>query len=135
MPIKSNHLDTHHLYAHFLDALEAGSSPDDIANVVTNALNQAKTSYEATLRQAQQKEEKEAAIDSLLASMRECDSAFGIPLLASDTSDATKKKLFTFMETLRSIFDLASTADKEEEEGKEESSSEDILRSFISTLI
>lgn len=131
MPIKSNSLDSHRLYSTFLDALQAGMSTDDIANVVSDALNQAKNSYEATLRQAQQKEEKEAAIDDLLASMQKCGSAFSIPRLASDTSDAAKEELITFMETLRSIFDLASAADKEEEE----SSSGDVLRSFISTLL
>lgn len=132
MPIKTNPLDSHRLYSTFLDALQAGMSADTIADTITDALNQAKTSYEATLRQAQQ-QEKEAAIDELLSSMRKCGNAFSIPNLASDTSDAAKEELLTFMETLRSIFDLASTAEKEEEE--KESSSEDILRSFISTLL
>lgn len=130
MPIKLQTFDSHRLYSTFLDALQAGISADDIADITSDALNRAKTSYEAEQKNIKQKE-KEAAIDDLVASIRKCACAFSIPQLASDTSDATKEELLTFMETLRSIFDLASTADKEEEESTEK----DILKDFISTLM
>ena len=130
MPIKLQTLDSHRLYCTFLDALQAGISADDIADITSDALNRAKTSYEAEQKNIKQKE-KEAAIDDLVASVRKCGNAFSIPQLASDTSDAAKEELLTFMETLRSIFDLASTADKEEEESTEK----DILKDFISTLM
>ena len=117
MPIKSNHLDTHHLYAHFLDALETGMSADDIASIITDALNSAKTSYEATLRQAQQKE-KEAAIDELLSAASKCGSVFDISELISDPDDCAtlKANLMSLMEQMHDIFNLG-LEEKEEEEG------------------
>lgn len=130
MPIKSNPLDSHRLYSTFLDALQAGLSADDIASIITDALNQAKTSYEATLRQAQQKE-KEAAVDSLLSAIRNCGTAFEIPELAEEGSTAAKDEFIDFMEAMRDILRLAPTAPEEETTEKD---SDNILRSFISSL-
>ena len=99
MPIKLQTLDSHRLYSTFLDALQAGMSADDIASIITDALNQAKTSYEATLRQAQQKE-KEAAVDSLLSALQVCGTAFEIPELAAEDSATAKDEFINFMEAM-----------------------------------
>lgn len=128
MPIKLQTLDSHRLYSTFLDALQAGMSADDIASIITDALNQAKTSYEATLRQAQQKE-KEAAVDSLLSALQVCGTAFEIPELAAEDSATAKDEFINFMEAMRDILSLAPSADEEET-----ADSDNILRSFISSL-
>lgn len=127
MPINLQTFDSHRLYSTFLDALNAGSSPDEIADVCAEALNRAKNSYEAEQRNAKQRE-KEAATDSLFAALQTCGTAFGIPELAK-TSDAAKDEFINFMDSLRDILNLS-----EEEEDTEEDS-DNILRSFISSLM
>ena len=124
MPINLKTFDPHPLYSAFLDALNAGSSPDEIADVCAEALNQAKNSYEAEQRKAKQKE-KEAAVDSLFSALQTCGTAFEIPELAK-TSDTAKDELINFMDNLRDILNLAS--------GKK-TTEEDILRNFISSLM
>lgn len=128
MPINLQTLDSHRLYSTFLDALEAGMSADTIAQTVTDALNQAKTSYEATLRQAAQQKEKEDAVDSLLSALQACGTAFEIPELAEESSATAKDEFIDFMEAMRDILNLAPSAPEEETTEK------DILRSFISSL-
>lgn len=127
MPINLQTFDSHRLYSTFLDALNAGSSPDEVADVCAEALNRAKNSYEAEQRNAKQRE-KEAATDSLFAALQTCGTAFGIPELAK-TSDAAKDEFINFMDGLRDILNLS-----EEEENTEEDS-DNILRSFISSLM
>lgn len=120
-------IDSHRLYSHFLDALNAGSSPDEVADLCAEALNRAKNSYEADQRNIKQKE-KEAAVDSLLSAFQTCGTAFGIPELAK-TSDLAKDEFINFMDSLRDILNLVPTAPEEEE-----ADSDNILRSFISSL-
>lgn len=127
MPINLQTFDSHRLYSAFLDALNAGSSPDEIADTCAEALNRAKTSYEAEQRNAKQRE-KEAAADSLFAALQTCGTAFEIPELAK-TSDAAKDEFINFMDSLRDILNLS-----EEEEDTEEDS-DNLLRSFISSLM
>lgn len=121
MPINLQTLDSHHFYSHFLDALNAGFSPDEVADVCAEALNRAKNSYEAEQR------EKEAAADSLFSALQTCGTAFGIPELAK-TSDTAKDEFINFMDSLRDILNLS------EEEKDTEEDSDNILRSFISSL-
>lgn len=130
MPIKLQTLDSHRLYSTFLDALQAGMTADTIAQTITDALNQAKTSYEATLRQAQQKE-KEDAVDSLLSALQTCGTAFEIPELAEEGSAAAKDEFINFMEAIHDILKLAPSADEEKTTEKD---NDNILRSFISSL-
>lgn len=127
MPINLQTLDSHRLYSAFLDALNAGFSPDEVADICAEALNRAKNSYEAEQRNAKQRE-KEAAADSLFSALQTCGTAFDIPELAK-TSDAAKDEFINFMDSLRDILNLAS-----EEETIEEDS-DNILRSFISSLM
>ena len=126
MPINLQTLDSHRLYSAFLDALNAGFSPDEVADVCAEALNRAKNSYEAEQRNAKQRE-KEAAADSLFSALQTCGTAFGIPELVK-TSDTAKNEFINFMDSLRDILNLS-----EEEEDTEEDS-DNILRSFISSL-
>ena len=126
MPINLQTLDSHRLYSAFLDALNAGSSPDEVADICAEALNRAKNSYEAEQRNAKQRE-KEAAANSLFSALQTCGTAFGIPELAI-TSDTAKDEFINFMDSLRDILNLS-----EEEEDTEEDS-DNILRSFISSL-
>ena len=130
MPINLQTLDSHRLYSTFLDALQAGMTADTIAQTVTDAINQAKTSYEATLRQAKQKE-KEDAVDSLLSALQTCGTAFEIPELAEEGSAAAKDEFINFMEAMRDILLLVPTAPEEETTEKD---SDNILRSFISSF-
>ena len=123
MPINLQTFDSHRLYSTFLDALNAGSSPDEVADICAEALNRAKTSYEAEQRNAKQRE-KEAAADSLFSALQTCGTAFGIPELAK-TSDAAKDEFINFMDSLRDILNLSE---------EEEEDSDNILRSFISSL-
>lgn len=116
-------VDSHRLYSTFLDALNAGSSPDEVADVCAEALNRAKTSYEAEQRNAKQRE-KEAAADSLFTALQTCGTAFNIPELAK-TSDAAKDEFINFMDSLRDIFNLPE---------EEKADRDNILRSFISSL-
>ena len=118
-------VDPHHLYSAFLDALNAGSSPDEVADLCAEALNQAKNSYEAEQRNAKRKE-KEAAVDSLFSALQACETAFDIPELASEDSATAKDELINFMDSLRDILNLAS--------GKETTEA-DILRNFIFSLM
>lgn len=111
-------VDSHHLYYAFLDALNAGSSPDEIADICAEALNRAKTFYETEQRNTKQKE-KEAAVDSLFAALQACGTAFEIPELAK-TNETAKDEFINFMDNL---LNLAS--------GKETT----ILRNFISSLM
>lgn len=127
MPINLQTFDSHRLYSAFLDALNAGSSPDEVADICAEALNRAKTSYEAEQRNAKQRE-KEAAADSLFSALQTCGTAFDIPELAK-TSDTAKDEFINFMDSLRDIFNLS-----EEEEDTEEDS-DNLLRSFISSLM
>lgn len=131
MPINLQTFDSHRFYPTFLDALQAGMNADDIADIVSDALNQAKTSYEATLRQAQQKE-KEAAVDSLLSAIRVCGTAFEIPALAAEDSATTKDEFINFMEAMRDIFNLAPSADKGNITLDDNTS---ILKKFAKTLL
>ena len=126
MPINFQTLDSHRLYSAFLDALNAGFSPDEVADACAEALNRAKNSYEAEQRNAKQRE-KEAAADSLFSALQTCGTAFGIPELAK-TSDTAKDELINFMDSLRDILNLS------EEEKDTEEDSDNILRSFISSL-
>ena len=126
MPINLQTLDSHRLYSAFLDALNAGFSPDEVADACAEALNRAKNSYEAEQRNAKQRE-KEAAADSLFSALQTCGTAFGIPELAK-TSDTAKDELINFMDSLRDILNLS------EEEKDTEEDSDNILRSFISSL-
>lgn len=126
MPINLQTLDSHRLYSAFLDALNAGFSPDEVADACAEALNRAKTSYEAEQRNAKQRE-KEAAADSLFSALQTCGTAFDIPELVK-TSDTAKDEFINFMDSLRDILNLS-----EEEEDTEEDS-DNILRSFISSL-
>lgn len=128
MPIKVQTLDSHRLYSAFLDALHCGMTADTIAQTITDALNQAKTSYEAEQRNAKQKE-KEDAVDSLLSALQVCGTAFEIPELTSEDSATAKDEFINFMEAMRDILSLAPSADKEET-----ADSDNILRSFISSL-
>lgn len=121
-------IDSHRLYSAFLDALNAGSSPDEVADLCAEALNRAKNSYEADQRNIKQKE-KEAAVDSLLSAFQTCGTAFEIPELAK-TSDLAKDELINFMDSLRDILNLVPTAPEEEE-----ADSDNLLRSFISSLM
>lgn len=130
MPINLQTLDSHRLYSTFLDALEAGMSADTIAQTITDALNRAKTSYEAEQRNAKQKE-KEDAVDSLLSALQICGTAFKIPELAEEGSATAKDKFINFMEAMHDILKLAPSADEEETTEKD---SDNILRSFISSL-
>jgi hypothetical protein len=123
-------VDSHRLYSAFLDALNAGSSPDEVADICAEALNRAKISYEAEQRNAKQRE-KEAAADSLFSALQTCGTAFDIPELAK-TSDAAKDEFINFMDSLRDILNLVPTAPEEEETTEEDS--DNILRSFISSL-
>lgn len=123
MPINFQTFDSHRLYSAFLDALNAGSSPDEVADACAEALNRAKTSYEAEQRNAKQRE-KEAAANSLFSALQTCGTAFDIPELAK-TSDTAKDEFINFMDSLRDILNLAS---------EEEADSDNILRSFISSL-
>lgn len=123
MPINLQTFDSHRLYSAFLDALNAGSSPDEIADICAEALNRAKNSYEAEQRNAKQRE-KEAAADSLFSALQTCGTAFDIPELAK-TSDTAKDEFINFMDSLRDIFNLSE---------EEEADSDNILRSFISSL-
>ena len=120
-------IDSHRLYSAFLDALNAGSSPDEVADLCAEALNRAKNSYEADQRNIKQKE-KEAAVDSLFSALQTCGTAFDIPELAK-TSDTAKDEFINFMDSLRDILNLVPTAPEEEE-----ADSDNILRSFISSL-
>lgn len=126
MPINLQTLDSHRLYSTFLDALNAGFSPDEVADACAEALNRAKNSYEAEQRNAKQRE-KEAAADSLFSALQTCGTAFGIPELAK-TSDLAKDEFINFMDSLRDILNLVPTAPEEKED------SDNILRSFISSL-
>lgn len=130
MPINFQTLDSHRLYSAFLDALNAGSSPDEVADICAEALNRAKTSYEAEQRNAKQKE-KEDAVDSLLSALQTCGTAFEIPELAEEGSATAKDEFINFMEAMRDILHLAPTAPEEETTEKD---SDNILRSFISSL-
>lgn len=123
MPINLQTFDSHRLYSTFLDALNAGSSPDEIADICAEALNRAKTSYEAEQRKAKQKEKEDAA-DSLFTALQTCGTAFDIPELAK-TSDTAKDEFISFMDSLRDILNLPE---------EEEADSDNILRSFISSL-
>lgn len=114
-------VDSHHLYSAFLDALNSGSSPDEVADLCAKALNQAKNSYEAEQRNIKRKE-KEAAVYSLFSALQACGTAFEIPELAK-TSDTAKDEFINFMD---SLLNLAS--------GKETTEA-DILRNFISSLM
>lgn len=127
MPINLQTFDSHRLYSTFLDALNAGSSPDEVADICAEALNRAKNSYEANQKNIKQKE-KEAAADSLFSALQTCGTAFGIPELAK-TSDAAKDEFINFMDSLRDILNLS-----EEEEDTEEDS-DNLLRNFISSLM
>lgn len=120
-------IDSHRLYSAFLDALNAGSSPDEVADLCAEALNRAKNSYEADQRNIKQKE-KEAAVDSLFSALQTCGTAFEIPKLAK-TSDTAKDEFINFMDSLRDILNLVPTAPEEEEVD-----SDNLLRSFISSL-
>lgn len=120
-------VDSHRLYSAFLDALNAGSSPDEVADLCAEALNRAKNSYEADQRNIKQKE-KEAAVDSLFSALQTCGTAFEIPELAK-TSDTAKDEFINFMDSLRDILNLVPTAPEEEE-----ADSDNLLRSFISSL-
>lgn len=111
-------IDSNRLYSTFLYALNAGSSPDEVADVCAEALNRAKNSYEAEQRNTKRKE-KEAAVDSLFSALQTCGTAFDIPELAK-ASDAAKDEFINFMDNL---LNLAS--------GKETT----ILRNFISSLM
>lgn len=126
MPINFQTFDSHRLYSTFLDALNAGSSPDEVADICAEALNRAKNSYEAEQRNAKQRE-KEAAADSLFSALQTCGTAFGIPELAK-TSDAAKDEFINFMDSLRDILNLSEEEDTEED-------SDNLLRSFISSLM
>lgn len=117
-------VDSHRLYSAFLDALNAGSSPDEVADICAEALNRAKTSYETEQRNTKRKE-KEAAVNSLFAALQACGTAFEIPELAK-TNETAKDEFINFMDSLRDIFNLAS--------GKETTEA-DILRNFISSLM
>lgn len=117
-------VDSHRLYSAFLDALNAGSSPDEVADLCAEALNRAKNSYEVEQKNAKRKE-KEAAIDSLFSALQACGTAFEIPELAK-TSETAKDELINFMDSLRDILNLAS--------GKETTEA-DIFRNFISSLM
>lgn len=117
-------VDSHRLYSAFLDALNAGSSPDEVADICAEALNQAKNSYEAEQKNTKRKE-KEAAVDSLFSALQACGTAFEIPELAK-TSETAKDEFINFMDSLRDILNLAS--------GKETTEA-DILRNFISSLM
>lgn len=123
MPINLQTFDSHRLYSTFLDAINAGSSPDEIADICAEALNRAKTSYEAEQRKAKQKEKEDAA-DSLFTALQTCGTAFDIPELAK-TSDTAKDEFISFMDSLRDILNLPE---------EEEADSDNILRSFISSL-
>ena len=114
-------VDSNRLYSAFLDALNAGSSPDEVADICAEALNRAKTSYEAEQRNAKRKE-KEAAVDSLFAALQACGTAFEIPELAK-TNETAKDEFINFMD---SILNLAS---------RKETTEADILRNFISSLM
>lgn len=114
-------VDSHRLYSTFLDALNAGSSPDEVADICAEALNRAKTSYEAEQRNTKRKE-KEAAVDSLFSALQACGTAFEIPELAK-TNEIAKDEFINFMD---SLLNLAS--------GKETNEA-DILRNFISSLM
>lgn len=129
MPINLQTLDSHRLYSTFLDALQAGMSADTIAQTITDALNRAKTSYEAEQRNAKQKE-KEDAVDSLLSAFKACGTAFEIPELAEEGSATAKDEFINFMEAMHDILKLAPSANEEEETAD----SDNILRSFISSL-
>lgn len=120
-------VDSHRLYSAFLDALNAGSSPDEVADLCAEALTRAKNSYEADQRNIKQKE-KEAAVDSLFSALQTCGTAFDIPELAK-TSDTAKDEFINFMDSLRDILNLVPTAPEEEE-----ADSDNLLRSFISSL-
>lgn len=120
-------IDSHRLYSAFLDALNAGFSPDEVADLCAEALNRAKNSYEADQRNIKQKE-KEAAVDSLFSALQICGTAFDIPELAK-TSDTAKDEFINFMDSLRDILNLVPTAPEEEE-----ADSDNLLRSFISSL-
>lgn len=121
MPINLQTLDSHRLYSAFLDTLNAGFSPDEVADLCTEALNRAKNSYEAEQKNTKRKE-KEAAVDSLFSALQACGTAFEIPELAK-TSETAKDEFINFMD---SLLNLAS--------GKETAEA-DILRSFISSLM
>ena len=120
-------VDSHRLYSAFLDALNAGSSPDEVADICAKALNQAKNSYEAEQRNAKQKE-KEAAVDSLFSALQDCGTAFEIPELAK-TNETAKDEFINFMDNLRDMLNLVPTAPEEEK-----ADSDNLLRSFISSL-
>lgn len=122
MPINLKTFDPHHLYSTFLDALNAGSSPDEVADICAEALNQAKNSYEAETK----RKEKEAAVDSLFSALQACATAFEIPELASEDSATAKDELINFIDSLRDMFNLAS---------RKETTEADILRNFISSLM
>lgn len=117
-------IDSHRLYSAFLDALNAGSSPDEVADLCAEALNRAKNSYQRNIKQ----KEKEAAVDSLFSALQTCGTAFDIPELAK-TSDTAKDEFINFMDSLRDILNLVPTAPEEEE-----ADSDNLLRSFISSL-
>lgn len=120
-------VDSHRLYSAFLNALNAGSSPDEVADLCAEALTRAKNSYEADQRNIKQKE-KEAAVDSLFSALQTCGTAFEIPELAK-TNDTAKDEFINFMDSLRDILNLVPTAPEEEE-----ADSDNLLRSFISSL-
>lgn len=126
MPINLQTLDSHRLYSAFLDALNAGFSPDEVADACAEALNRAKNSYEAEQRNAKQRE-KEAAADSLFSALQTCGTAFDIPELAK-TSDIAKDEFINFMDSLRDILNLSEEEEDTEEDG------DNLLRSFISSL-
>lgn len=117
-------VDSHRLYSAFLNA---GSSPDEVADLCAEALTRAKNSYEADQRNIKQKE-KEAAVDSLFSALQTCGTAFEIPELAK-TNDTAKDEFINFMDSLRDILNLVPTAPEEEE-----ADSDNLLRSFISSL-
>lgn len=125
MPINLQTLDSHRLYSAFLDALNAGFSPDEVADLCAEALNQAKNSYQRNIKQ----KEKEAAVDSLFSALQICGTAFEIPALASENSATAKDEFINFMDSLRDILNLVPTAPEEEE-----ADSDNLLRSFISSL-
>lgn len=131
MPINLQTFDSHRFYPTFLDALRAGMSADDIADIISDALNQAKTSYEATLRQAQQKK-KEDAVDSLLSAIRDCGTAFEIPELAAEDSATAKDEFINFMEGFHDLLNLASSAEKSNITLDDDTS---ILKNFAKTLL
>ena len=89
-------VDSNRIYSAFLDALNAGSSPDEVADICAEALNQAKNSYEAEQRNAKRKE-KEAAVDSLFSALQDCGTAFEIPELAK-TNETAKDEFINFMD-------------------------------------